>query len=132
MCASARSKLVVLERLVGEVGGFGTPDDAEDDPDDAPGPIVRDEEARARCMPDEAVAREVSRPLLDNTAGTTTWFDAGEPGCGGDLTRKRSVVPRSHWDLSQLYHGLTGRYRTIASMPDTRQDADLRIRIPAH
>jgi hypothetical protein len=91
MCASARSKLVVLERLVGEVGGFGTPDDAEDDPDDAPGPIVRDEEARARCMPDEAVAREVSRPLLDNTAGTTTWFDAGEPGCGGDLTRKRSV-----------------------------------------
>jgi hypothetical protein len=38
-------KLVVLERLVGEVGGYGTPDDAEDDPDDAPGPIVRDEEA---------------------------------------------------------------------------------------
>jgi hypothetical protein len=105
-------KLVVLERLVGEVGGYGTPDDAEDDPDDAPGPIVRDEEARARCMPDEAVAREVSRPLLDNTAGTTTWFDAGEPGCGGDLTRKRSLVPRSHWE------SLTGFSRTDRTVPD--------------
>ena len=31
-------------------------------------------------------------------------------------------------NLSQLSHGLTGRYGTMASMPDTRQDADLRIR----
>jgi hypothetical protein len=29
-------------------------------------------------------------------------------------------------------HGLTGRYWTMASMPDTWQDADLPIRIPAH
>ena len=36
------------------------------------------------------------------------------------------------WDLSQISHRLTGRYGTMASMPDTRQDADLRIRIPAH
>jgi Mg2+ and Co2+ transporter CorA len=35
-------------------------------------------------------------------------------------------------NLSQLSHGLTGRYRTTASMLDTRQDADLRIRIPTH
>jgi len=34
--------------------------------------------------------------------------------------------------LSQLSHGLTGRDRTTASMPDTRQDAELRIRIEAH
>jgi hypothetical protein len=34
--------------------------------------------------------------------------------------------------LSQFSHGLTGRYRTMASPPDTRQDADLPIRIPAH
>jgi hypothetical protein len=105
-------KLVVLERLVGEVGGYGTPDDAEDDPDDAPGPIVRDEEARARCMPDEAVAREVSRPLLDNTAGTTTWFDAGEPGCGGEPDTEE--VSGSAITLGSL----TALSRTDRTVPD--------------
>jgi hypothetical protein len=35
-------------------------------------------------------------------------------------------------DLSRFSHGLTGRGWTMASMPDIRQDADLRIRIPAH
>jgi hypothetical protein len=35
-------------------------------------------------------------------------------------------------DLSQISHELTGRHRTIASVPDTEQDADVRIRIPAH
>ena len=35
-------------------------------------------------------------------------------------------------NLSQLSHGLTGRYRTTASRPDTRQDADLPVRMPAH
>jgi hypothetical protein len=34
--------------------------------------------------------------------------------------------------LSQLSHGLTGRDRTIASIPDTRQGTDLQIRIEAH
>jgi hypothetical protein len=55
-------------------------------------PLVRDEEARARRVPDGAVAREVSRPLADNGAGIATWLDAGEPNRGGDLTRKRSLV----------------------------------------
>jgi len=32
----------------------------------------------------------------------------------------------------QLSHGLAGRCGTMASMPDTDQDADLRIRIPVH
>ena len=31
-----------------------------------------------------------------------------------------------------VFSGLTGRYRTIASQPDTRQDAELPIRIPVH
>ena len=35
-------------------------------------------------------------------------------------------------NLSQLSHGLTGRYGTVAHLPDNRQDADLRIRILAH
>jgi hypothetical protein len=34
--------------------------------------------------------------------------------------------------FSQISHGLTGRYRTMASPPDTRQDADLPVRIPPH
>ena len=33
--------------------------------------------------------------------------------------------------LSQFSHGLTGRCGTMTYMLDTRQDADLRIRIPA-
>jgi hypothetical protein len=52
--------------------------------------LVRDEEDRARRVPDGAVAREVSRPLADNTAGIATWLDARELSRGGDLTRKRS------------------------------------------
>jgi len=34
--------------------------------------------------------------------------------------------------LSQFSHELTGRYGTMTHRPDTRQDADLRIRIPTH
>jgi hypothetical protein len=41
-------------------------------------PLVRDEEAHARRVPDRAVAREASRPLADNTAGIATWLDACE------------------------------------------------------
>jgi hypothetical protein len=35
-------------------------------------------------------------------------------------------------DLSQFSHGLTGRYGTMASVPDTQQDADLRFWIAEH
>lgn len=35
-------------------------------------------------------------------------------------------------DLSPFSHGLTGRCWTMAPVPDTQQDAELRIRIPAH
>jgi len=35
-------------------------------------------------------------------------------------------------DFSQVSHGVTGRHGTMASMSDTEQDADVRIRIPAH
>ena len=35
-------------------------------------------------------------------------------------------------DLSQISHGLTGRYGTMASMSGHRQDADVLVRIPAH
>ncbi len=59
-------------------------------------PLVRDEEARARCVPDGMVARGLSQPLADNNAGIATWLDACEPARQGDLTRKRSPVPRSH------------------------------------
>ena len=39
---------------------------------------------------------------------------------------------RQEQGLSPFSHGLTGRYRTMASMPDTWQDSDLPIRIPAY
>ena len=45
-------------------------------------PLVRDEEARAPCVPDGAVARETPRLFAGNTAGTETWLDAGEPSRG--------------------------------------------------
>ena len=35
-------------------------------------------------------------------------------------------------DLSQLSHELTGRCRTVASIPDTQHDADLRFWIVGH
>src|SRR5215475_9956141 len=47
-------------------------------------------------------------------------------------TPTRTRAPKMGTRLSQLSHGLTGRYRTTASMPDTWQDGDLRIRIPAY
>jgi hypothetical protein len=53
-------------------------------------PLVRDEGAHARRVPDGTVTGEVSRPLADNTAGIATWLDARESSRGGDLTRKRS------------------------------------------
>jgi hypothetical protein len=54
--------------------------------------LVRDEEARARHVPDGAVARETPQALADNTVGTAAWLDAREPSRGGDLIRKRSAV----------------------------------------
>jgi hypothetical protein len=35
-------------------------------------------------------------------------------------------------NLSQISHELTGRHRTMASMPDIEQDPDMRIRILAY
>ncbi len=61
---------------------------------------LRDEEARARRVPDGAVAREVIRPLADNTAGIATWLDECEPDRRGDLTRKSSDVPG--WSAAPL------------------------------
>jgi len=49
--------------------------------------------------------------------------------CPAEIGGVRSPMVRK--DLSQLSHGLTGQYRTMASLPDIWQDAELRIRIPA-
>jgi hypothetical protein len=78
-------------------------------------PLVRDEEARARRVPDGAVAREVSRPLADNTAGIATWLDAREPSRGGDLTRKRSRVVADPIDLLPQPFMLPRRFRVLSS-----------------
>ena len=51
-------------------------------------PLVQDEEARARRVPDEVVDRRLSRPLPDNTADTATWLDARALARGGTLIRK--------------------------------------------
>jgi hypothetical protein len=61
--------------------------------------------------------------------------EAKAPKPGDNLPRGRAdtvAVVDNGRNVSQLSHGLTGRYGTMASMPDTRQNADLRIRIPAH
>jgi hypothetical protein len=49
-----------------------------------------------------------------------------------EVAARAAAVAVKGGSLSQFSHGLTGRYRTMASMPDTGRDADLRIRIPAH
>ena len=68
-----------------------------------------------------AAADNELRMLLKTIgAPTRSWLPRPGPGRRGSQC------------LSQLSHGLTGRYRTTAPMPDTWQDADLRIRIPAH
>ena len=54
--------------------------------------VVRDEEARARRVPDEVVDRGSPRSPPDNTASTATWLDARDTGREGDLTRKRSAA----------------------------------------
>ena len=46
-----------------------------------------------------------------------------------DGPARAAAVAAKGGRLSRLSHRLTGRYRTIASLPDTRQDSDLRIRI---
>jgi hypothetical protein len=43
-----------------------------------------------------------------------------------------TVVAAKGGNLSHLSHGLTGRCGTMAPEPDTFQDANVRIRIPAH
>jgi hypothetical protein len=42
-----------------------------------------------------------------------------------------AVAPKGR-DLSQFSHGLTGQSGTMTYVPDTRHDADLRIRILTH
>lgn len=46
--------------------------------------------------------------------------------------RPRTAAAAVGRGLSQISHGLTGRRWTMTSMPDTDQDADVRIGIPAH
>jgi hypothetical protein len=51
---------------------------------------------------------------------------------GGRRVGRRLRLALPNRDLSQFSHGLSGRYGTMAPMPDIRQDAGLRIRTPAH
>jgi hypothetical protein len=48
-----------------------------------------------------------------------------------DHTQAQRRPPKSR-DLSQLSHGLDGRYWTVVSIPDIRQDADLLFWISEH
>ena len=48
------------------------------------------------------------------------------------LMRLRTRAAAKGKSLSRFSHGLTGRYRTRAPLPDTGQDSDLRIRILTH
>jgi hypothetical protein len=49
---------------------------------------------------------------------------------GRTAQESKRLATRS--DLSQFSHGLTRRCWTMAHIPDTRQDADLRTRILAY
>ena len=89
-------------------------------------------------VPGERTSREVT--TLDTGASADTPVrnqgpgrslpgpDAGHPLHGAGA---HGAVARDG-NFSQLSHGLAGRYRTMAYTPDTRQDVDLLIRIPAH
>ena len=41
---------------------------------------------------------------------------------------ERMSSPAPPWGICDSRYGLTGRYGTMASLPDTRQDSDLLIR----
>jgi hypothetical protein len=43
-----------------------------------------------------------------------------------------AAVAAKGTDLSQFSHGPTGQYGTVACIPDTQQDADLRFWIAGH
>src|SRR5947208_16779621 len=63
-------------------------------------------------------------------ASPSRWWPSGNMrGEGRGDTAAGAAMGR---DLSQISHGLTGRRWTMASVPDTEQYADVRIRIPAH
>jgi hypothetical protein len=47
---------------------------------------------RTRRVPDEVVDRGLSRPLSEDTTGSTNWQDARNAGQRGDLIRMKSVV----------------------------------------
>jgi hypothetical protein len=73
---------------------------------------------RARRVPDGVVAREIPRPLADNTAGIAAWLHAREPSRGGDLTRKRSLVcPRTA--LRELRQPVPVRHQFQLCRPTT-------------
>ena len=68
--------------------------------------------------------------LGEEWASPSRWWPGGKvPGESRADTAAGAAMGR---DLSQISHGLTGRHWTMASMPDTEQDADVQIRIPAH
>src|SRR5215469_18862435 len=73
-----------------------------------------------------AIARSVA------SRGSTV---ASEEARGGDLPLvERPIVGvwLEGWALSQLSHGLTGQRRNMRSIPDARQNANLRKRTLAH
>jgi hypothetical protein len=82
------------------------------------------EESRARRVRDEVVDQGPPRPLPDNTAGIAIWHDARKPRRRTDLIRKSPWVRDPTRNLSQLSHGPTGQYWTMASMPDTGQGVE--------
>ena len=57
------------------------------------------------------------------------WLGGKVPSKGCADTAAGAAAGR---DLSQNSHGLAGRHWTMASMSDTKQDTDVRIRILAH
>ena len=87
---------------------------------------------RAKTALTEPVRPEVRQQSGwgEERASPSRWWPGGKvPGEGRADTAAGAAMGR---DLSQLSHGLTGRHWTMASMPDTEQDADVRIRILAH
>ncbi len=81
-------------------------------------------------LPDEAFDGGAAAASPAASRGSRRAFAArcarGRPGSGVALGGAKGR------NLSQLSHGLVGRYGTMASMSDLRQDADLRIRILMH
>src|SRR6476661_3617206 len=69
-----------------------------------------------------------ARPRAATAHDTRTM--PGHLGCARPESRRADTATGAAMgrDLSQISHGLTGRYGTMASMPDIGQDADVLIR----